>query len=88
MDQPTSTAFVREVKEAIRVEMATHVSYIREDIQGVRDDIALIQREGCAVGVQNKQRLDDIDKRTGFIGASAAAIVSAGIAVANWVTGQ
>lgn len=84
----TNDSLLHEVKEAIRSEMGVHVSYIREDIGRIRDEIGEMKKHGCAVGVQNRQRLDELDKRASIAGGLTGAIVAAMAWLGNYFAGR
>ena len=84
----TNDAFLQEVKESIRTEFATHVSYLREDIAGIKTDISEIKQHGCSVGVANRQRLDELDKRAALSGGLVSVIISGAAAIWTHLTSR
>ena len=84
----TNDILLQEVKDAIRTEMATHVSYLREDIAGIKADITTMKQHGCAVGVANRQRLDELDKRAALSGGLVAVIISGVAAIWTHLTSR
>ena len=72
----TDERLLHEIRDAIRNEMGVHVSYIREDIAALKSDLATLKRHGCSVGVANRQRLDDLDKRAATAGGIVGLFVT------------